>query len=81
MTDANTVKTIITNAIPSITDQFHSLDQVGWYGSAFFLTVGASQNMWGKLYKYFDLKAIFITAIGIFELGNLISGGSHCTEF
>jgi MFS family permease len=40
------------------------------------LTVGASQNMWGKLYKYFSLKTVFLTAIGIFELGNLISGES-----
>jgi hypothetical protein len=26
--------TIIATAIPKITDQFHSLDDVGWYGSA-----------------------------------------------
>ena len=32
--------TIVATAIPRITDQFKSLDQVGWYGSAFFLTLG-----------------------------------------
>jgi len=42
-------KTIVATAIPSITDQFHSLDQVGWYGSAFFLTVAAFQATWGKV--------------------------------
>ena len=31
--------TIIATAIPRITDQFHSLDDVGWYGTAFFLTL------------------------------------------
>lgn len=31
--------TIISTAIPRITDQFHSLDDVGWYGTAFFLTL------------------------------------------
>ena len=46
--------------------------QVGWYGSAMFLTVGSSQAMWGKSYKYFDLKLIFLIAIGVFEVGSLI---------
>jgi MFS transporter, DHA2 family, glioxin efflux transporter len=62
----------VATAIPSITDDFHSLDQVGWYGSAFFLTVAAFQATWGKAYKYFHLKRTFLLAIFIFELGSLI---------
>jgi len=30
--------TIIATAIPRITDQFHALQQVGWYGSSYLLT-------------------------------------------
>ena len=37
-----------------------------------FLTVGSSQSMWGKSYKYFDLKLVFLIAIGVFEIGSLI---------
>ena len=37
--------TIVATAIPRITDQFHSLDQVGWYGSGFFLTLGSFQAL------------------------------------
>ena len=66
--------TIVATAIPRITDEFHSLDQVGWYGSAFFLTLGAFQSTWGKAYKYFPLKPSFLIAIGIFEVGSLICG-------
>ena len=66
--------TIVATAIPHITDEFHSLNQVGWYGSAFFLTVGAFQSTWGKAYKYFHLKPSFLVAIAIFELGSLICG-------
>lgn len=66
--------TIVATAIPRITDEFHSLDQVGWYGAAFFLTVGAFQSTWGKAYKYFPLKATFLIAISIFELGSLLCG-------
>ena len=66
--------TIVATAIPRITDDFHSLDQVGWYGASFFLTVGAFQSTWGKAYKYFPLKSTFLVAIGIFELGSLLCG-------
>ncbi|KAG9792244.1 MFS-type transporter grgE [Exophiala dermatitidis] len=64
--------TIVATAIPRITDQFHSLDQVGWYGSAFFLTIGSFQATWGKLYKYFPLKISYLASIIIFEVGSLI---------
>ncbi|KIW12121.1 hypothetical protein PV08_09395 [Exophiala spinifera] len=64
--------TIVATAIPRITDQFHSLDQVGWYGSAFFLTIGSFQATWGKLYKYFPLKISYLASIFIFEIGSLI---------
>jgi hypothetical protein len=30
--------TIISTAIPRITDQFHALQDVGWYGSSYLLT-------------------------------------------
>ncbi|MCJ1474940.1 hypothetical protein MMC13_003600 [Lambiella insularis] len=66
--------TIIATAIPRITDEFHSLDQVGWYGSAFFLTMASFQSTWGKAYKYFPLKTGFLMAIFIFEVGSLMCG-------
>ena len=64
--------TIVSTAIPRITDEFHSLSDVGWYGSAFFLTVAAFQASWGKLYRYFPLKSVFAASVGVFELGSLI---------
>lgn len=71
------LQTIIATAIPRITDQFHSLDQIGWYGSAFFITLAAFQSTWGKAYKYFPLKMTFVVAISIFELGSLLCGNVH----
>ncbi|KAF2763054.1 MFS general substrate transporter [Pseudovirgaria hyperparasitica] len=67
-------QTIVATAIPKITDQFHKLDDISWYGSAYFLTLGAFQSLWGKVYKFFPLKTSFLVAIFIFELGSLISG-------
>jgi hypothetical protein len=66
--------TIVATAIPRITDQFHSLDQVGWYGSAFFLTLASFQSTWGKAYKYFPLKFSFLISILVFEIGSLVCG-------
>ncbi|KAF9890757.1 hypothetical protein FE257_005626 [Aspergillus nanangensis] len=66
--------TIVATAIPRITDEFHGLADVSWYGSAFFMTVGGFQSAWGKIYKYFPLKTSFLVAIFIFELGSLICG-------
>jgi MFS transporter, DHA2 family, glioxin efflux transporter len=68
--------TIVATAIPRITDDFHSLNQVGWYGSAFFLTVASFQSTWGKVYKYFPLKTGFLVSVFVFEVGSLICGVS-----
>ncbi|KAI3392017.1 hypothetical protein diail_6344 [Diaporthe ilicicola] len=65
---------IIATAIPKITDQFHSLDTVGWYGSAYLLTTAALQLLFGKFYSYLNIKWVFLSAIGLFELGSLICG-------
>ena len=64
--------TIVATAIPRITDEFHSLNDVGWYGSAFFLTLASFQSMWGKAYKYFPIKPTFLLSIFFFEVGSLI---------
>jgi MFS transporter, DHA2 family, glioxin efflux transporter len=64
----------VATAIPKITDEFHGLDKVSWYGSAFFMTNGGFQSLWGKAYKYFALKTTFIISIFVFMLGSLICG-------
>ncbi|CAJ0549775.1 Ff.00g033880.m01.CDS01 [Fusarium sp. VM40] len=65
---------IIATAIPRITDAFESLNDVGWYGSAYMLTTAALQLFFGKLYTYGSIKWTFLTAIAIFEVGSLICG-------
>nr|POF13866.1 mfs gliotoxin efflux transporter glia [Quercus suber] len=63
---------IVSTAIPAITDEFHSLDDVGWYGSGFFITTAAFQSLWGKAYKYWSIKMLYLLAMFIFEIGSLI---------
>ncbi|KAF2171276.1 hypothetical protein M409DRAFT_63625 [Zasmidium cellare ATCC 36951] len=64
--------TIIATAIPKITSIFDSLDDVGWYGSAYLLTTTSLQPSFGKIYTYFDVKWVYLSALMIFELGSIL---------
>lgn len=65
-------ETIIATAIPKITDEFDSLNDVGWYGSAYLLTMCCFQLHYGKFYKLFSTKTVFLVSIAIFEIGSLL---------
>lgn len=67
---------IITTAIPQITDEFHSVTDIGWYGSAYLLTQCASQLLFGKLYTFFSVKGTFLTSLFLFEVGSAICGAA-----
>lgn len=49
-------QTIIGTAIPRITDQFKSISDIAWYGSAYFLTSTALQPSYGRIYKIFNVS-------------------------
>ena len=67
---------IISTAIPQITNDFHSVTDIGWYGSAYLLTNCAFQLLFGKLYTFFGVKAVFLTAVFLFEAGSAICGAA-----
>ncbi|KAI9697752.1 MAG: hypothetical protein M1836_004428 [Candelina mexicana] len=65
-------RTIIGTAIPRITDQFHSVGDVGWYGSAYLITASAFQLLFGRIYTFYSPKWVFLAAIGLFEVGSVV---------
>ncbi|KAK5654788.1 hypothetical protein OQA88_6824 [Cercophora sp. LCS_1] len=67
---------IISTAIPQITDDFHSVTDIGWYGSAYLITNCAFQLLFGKLYTFFSVKAVYIISILLFEAGSAICGAA-----
>lgn len=69
-------RTIITTAIPSITDEFKSLGDIGWYASAYMLTSATSQLLFGRIYKFYNMKVVFITTVVIFEIGSAVCGAA-----
>jgi MFS family permease len=65
---------ILSTAIPKITNQFNSLQDIGWYSSAYQLAAAVLQPLAGKLYVNFSNKWTFIAFFSIFEFGSLICG-------
>lgn len=59
--------TIIGTAVPSITTDFNSLDDIAWYGSGYLLTITAFQPSLGKLYRYVNVKLVFMACVVVFE--------------
>lgn len=59
-------------AIPRITSQFQSLDDIGWYGSAYLLTQMSLQPTFGRVYVYFESKTMYLASLFIFEVGSII---------
>ncbi|EXL64750.1 hypothetical protein FOPG_18996 [Fusarium oxysporum f. sp. conglutinans race 2 54008] len=65
---------IVVIAIPRITTEFHSLQDIGWYGISYNLASAALLPMSGKLYTYFKLKWTFLVFLVLLEIGSLICG-------
>lgn len=69
-------KLIIGVAIPRITDQFDSLGDVGWYGSAYLLTTCAFMLLLGKVYTFVNPKWVYLGSLVVFEVGSTICGAA-----
>ncbi|KAF3085426.1 hypothetical protein TWF102_011570 [Orbilia oligospora] len=69
-------RTIISTAIPQITDEFNSITDVGWYGSAYLLTCCAFQLLLGKVYTLYPIKFVLIGNILLFEIGSALCGAA-----
>ncbi|KAK6607665.1 major facilitator superfamily transporter [Botrytis cinerea] len=65
---------VMSMFLASLDLEFHSLNDVGWHASALFLTVAAAQSLWGKAFKCFPIKIVYVISIAVFELGSLICG-------
>lgn len=71
---------IIATAVPIITDHFQTVADVGWYSSAFRLCQCAFQFGFGKAYKLFPIKHIFMLANIISIGGSLLCGAATSSK-
>ncbi|RYP07173.1 hypothetical protein DL765_009247 [Monosporascus sp. GIB2] len=63
---------IISVAIPRISAEFGSLNDVSWYGAAYSLARMALQPTFGRLYYLFPLRIVFSLSIILFCVGSII---------
>jgi len=63
---------LLATAIPTIATEFNSLNEVGWYGSSYFLTQMAFQPAFGQMFTYSSVKVVYMAAVVIFEIGSII---------
>lgn len=69
-------RTIIATAIPKITDEFNSIEDVGWYGSAYMLTAACLFPISGRIYQLYSTKWVFLISLVIFEAGSALCGAA-----
>ncbi|KAL2167763.1 hypothetical protein VTG60DRAFT_823 [Thermothelomyces hinnuleus] len=69
-------RTIIATAVPRISDEFQALGDIGWYGSSYMLTTACAQLLFGRIYKFYDMKWAFLLSIIAFEIGSAICGAA-----
>ena len=59
--------TVIATAIPRISTDFEALNDLGWFGSTYLLSMTASQPIFGNVYKLFNVKIAYLASVVIFE--------------
>ncbi|KAH9904472.1 putative MFS aflatoxin efflux pump [Xylariomycetidae sp. FL2044] len=67
---------IVSTAVPAITDEFGSLRDIGWYGSAYLLTSCSFQLVFGRVYTFYPVRPVYVVAILLFEVGSAICGAA-----
>ena len=71
---------VVATAVPSITNTFHTSADLGWYAAAFRLSMCSSQFMFGKLYRTFSVKWVFMTTLCIFTLGTVLCATANSSK-
>jgi sugar phosphate permease len=66
--------TSVSIALPSMAREFQSASEVSWVGTSFLIANASMQILYGRLSDVFGRKAVLISAIGLFALGNLLCG-------
>lgn len=64
--------TIVAVAVPSLTNEFKTIDGIGWYSAAYGLIFSSTNFFFGEMYTLFSLRTMYMVSVLIFELGSVI---------
>ena len=70
-------QTIVATAIRTISDDLNGLSLQAWATTAYLITSTIATPLYGKLSDIYGRRPFFLTAIGVFILGSLLSGMAH----
>lgn len=68
--------TIVTVAVPTISEEFHNSAGYTWIGSAYMLAAASTCPMWGKISDIWGRKPIILIAVAVFWVGSLLAAVS-----
>lgn len=71
---------VVATAVPRITDEFHTITDIGWYVSAFLISQCAVQPLAGRIFTFFPFKLGFLAFFGLFELGSVLCGAAQSSN-
>ncbi|KAG0324560.1 hypothetical protein BGZ99_001696 [Dissophora globulifera] len=70
-------QTIVSVCSTKIANDFHSLKEIPWIGTAYLLTSTSFQPLYGRLSDIFGRKATFLFAITVFLIGSALCGAAQ----
>ncbi|KAK0648244.1 major facilitator superfamily domain-containing protein [Cercophora newfieldiana] len=71
---------IIATPLAAITNEFSSIEDIGWYGSAYMLTNACFTPVFGRIYKLYSTKWVFLISVVVFEVGSALCGAAPSSE-
>lgn len=67
---------IVSTAAPTITDEFKSLNDLGWYSSVYYMTFCIAQLQFGKLNVRYPIRVVYSCCMFLFLVGSAICGAA-----
>lgn len=61
----------VTTLTPVISDEFHAIGDVGWYGIAYILALASTVLAFGQLYTLLPVKPVFLLSFVVFTAGSV----------
>ncbi|MFI6316290.1 MDR family MFS transporter [Nonomuraea sp. NPDC050556] len=68
---------IVGTAMPTIVGDLGGLAHISWVVTAYTLATAAATPVWGKFGDLLGRKRVFLTAVGVFLAGSVLSGAAQ----
>ena len=66
--------TVVATAIPTVVTSLGGVHIYSWVFSGFLLTSTVTMPLWGRLSDLFGRRRVYLTGLGVFLLGSVLSG-------